>query len=128
MAYPTGSGSEILRRGTVHGLGSDSTALLFNGADNTTLNQETNAVPALHIITILSITFENESSGADQFYMKTNIGGNVIYILKAVDVPTNDTFVFSDKIVLIGGDKLIVNCTSGSNLDVYYTYIDQDWT
>jgi hypothetical protein len=127
MAYPTGSGSEILRRGTVHTLGTSDTAFLFNGANNTTLAQETNIVPALHIVTMLSIIFENESAGEVQFYMKSNIGGSVIYLLNTTALPTKETFVFSDKFVLIGGDKLIVNCTSGSNLDIYYTYIDQNW-
>ena len=57
MAYPTGSGSERLQRGTVNGLNNNTTALLFNGANNTTVNQETNTVPANHIITLLTVSF-----------------------------------------------------------------------
>jgi hypothetical protein len=130
MAYPTGSGSERLQRGTVQSLTENTTALLFTGANGTTLNQETNTVPALHIITILNITFTEIAGNAEllKMYIECASPTDAIHILNEQPLPAKGTFVYSDKIVLVAGDKVIVYLNSAGTVDVHYSYIDQDWT
>jgi hypothetical protein len=130
MAYPTGSGSERLQRGTVESLSSDATALLFNGANGTALDQSSNVVPALHIITVLNISF-TEMSAADEkinLYVQCTSPADSIYLINQQPLPLRGTFVYSEKIVLVGGDKLFVILSTTGNVDVHYSYIDQDWT
>ena len=40
----------------------------------------------------------------------------------------NLTFVWDDRIILHPADKLKINAEAGSNFDIFYSYIDQDWT
>jgi hypothetical protein len=130
MAYPTGSGSERLQRGTVNGLNNNTTALLFNGANGTTVDQETNEVPALHIITLLNISF-TEMSGNDELvkmYVECASPTDAIFLLNEQPVPAKGTFTYSEKIVLVGGDHLILQMVTDGIIDVHYSYIDQDWT
>ena len=131
MAYPTSSGSEILFRGAIENQTNDMTAFRWDQT-NPTMGTETYTVPALHIITVLSITFcEVSSSGTNEvFQLLTEDGaGNEFYILRNQALNGNETFVFSDRLVLVGGDKLLVSCVdSGANVDVYYSFIDQDWS
>ena len=130
MAYPTGSGSERLLRGTVNALTNQTTALLFNGANNTTKNQETNVVPALHIITMMSMTFCNidSSSALLKMYIVCPSPTDAIFLVSKQPIGIDGTFVFSDKFTLQGGDKCVVYLNGAGNTDVYYSYIDQDWS
>ena len=130
MAYPSGPGSERLQRGTVQALTNTTTALLFNGANGTTVNQETNTVPALHIITLLNISFCENDGNAEKIKMYVECASptDAIFFLRDAALPAYGTFVYSDKIVLVGGDKMVVYMDSASNIDVHYSYIDQDWT
>ena len=51
-----------------------------------------------------------------------------INIFEQQDVGAYQTFVISDKFVLIGGDNLKINGGGSANFDVNYTYVDQDWS
>ena len=51
MAYPTGSGSEILRRGIISPQSNSATAFRFDGT-SPTVGTASYTVPALHIITM----------------------------------------------------------------------------
>ena len=130
MAYPTGSGSERLQRGTVQGLNNNTTALLFNGANGTTVNQETNTVPANHIITLLSISFCETAGDPElvRMYVECASPTDAISLLMDQSVPSKGTFVWNDRLVLVGGDKLVLQMASDGVVDVYYSYIDQDWS
>ena len=130
MAYPTGSGSERLMRGTVNALTNQTTALLFTGANNTTKNQETNEVPANHIITMVSMIFTETSENAEaiNMYVECASPTDAISILRAQPISGYGTFVFNDKFVLQGGDHLIVYLQDAGTVDLHYTYIDQDWS
>ncbi len=129
MAYPSGSGSEILRRGAIHNLANDTTSLKFDGTSPTT-GTETYAVPANHIISLLSITVTDMSATSGKnFSMWTVLGGANIKILEEVPVDDKETYVFDSRIVLHPTDTVkLFSDFGGSNYDVFYTYIDQDWT
>jgi hypothetical protein len=127
MAYPTGSGSEILARTTIHALTNSWTSFPWDGT--TAVIGASHTVPALHIITVLSITFCEQNSLTDaliSLLMNDGIGNK--FILYKVPLGSRQTYVFSDKLVLIGGDKLDVYTEVAGNIDLVCNYIDQDWT
>ena len=113
MAIPSGSGTEVLKRATVHNL-------------NATWNNIITGV-ANHIYTTLSIVFCSQTGSTATITIAINDGSNDIYLLSGHSVGANETFVWNDKIVLEGDDILKVH-NSVSNGDWYVTYIDQDWT
>ena len=43
------------------------------------------------------------------------------------DLPPYGTYVWNDKFVITGTDKLEAYSSAG-NVDIYCSYIDQDWT
>ena len=128
MAIPSGSGSEILCRGSVHALSTQATALKFDGTANSSAGTNTATVPSLNIITLLSISFAEASASADTINMVINDGSNDIYILKVQSLPSNSTFVYSEKLVIGAGDKVTVFTDLSANVDIWYSYIKQDWT
>ena len=131
MAYPTGSGSEILRRGSINSQVTAETAFRFDGTDPTT-GTTSYTVPANHIITMLSITFcEQNDQTAATISLYANKGhGSLPQINFIVDqlIGFRQTFIFNDKFVLIGGDNLRVNSVASSNFDIWYSYVDQNWS
>ena len=129
MAYPTGSGSEQLYNGTIHAQSNSASAFKFDGTQNSTVGTNTAVVPALHIITVLNITITDQEDNNGGLYLSMlDSGSNTIRLLENHNYGALDTFVFNEKIVLRGGDKLFINCGGGSaNIDVFYCYIDQNW-
>ena len=127
MAYPTGSGSEVLKRTTINALAAVQTAFRWDGTMAST-GTATYTVPALHIITVLSVYFCDQSDGPDEISMMMNDGVNNIYLFQSQPIAGKATFAWNDKFVLMGGDKLVVFSTSGANQDVSCHYIDQDWS
>ena len=127
MPYPTGSGSEILYRGTIHNQSDTATALRWDKTNPTTATS-TYTVPALHIITVITISITEVDGNNETFDLLINDGTNNIYILQDQTLSAKSTFVYSDKIVLVAGDKLTVYTGDAGNVDVHYSYIDQDWT
>ena len=127
MAIPSGSGSEVLRRGAVEAQSTDVTSLKFDGTNPAT-GTETYAVPANHIITMISIIFCEGSGAAETITMNMDDGTHTyVVLLEQQPLAARDTFVWNDKFVLIGGDKVRVSASSG-DVDVYYSYLDQDWS
>ena len=123
MAIPSsGGGSEILKT-LYKSAGSDSTTTLF-------------AADADRIVTILSIIFTEKGNAAEEINLWVDAGYNDvsgtgstdIYILHSVPIPAKGTFVFSDKFVLYGLDVLNTNTVSTANIDIYVSYIEQDWS
>ena len=117
MAIPTGSGSEVLKRIVATDGDSETVALL--------------TVPALHIITSISLIISNRSGTAGSFNCSISVvpsGGAFTYIMNnAGSLGPDSTFVFNDKFVLTAADVISVACNS-SGFDVWWTYIDQDWS
>ena len=117
MAIPSGSGTEVLKRAYVNTLSSTDTAIITGVAN--------------HIYTILSVSF-SEFNNADELikmYVDYDAGGTDIYLFTHQTLNAYETFVWNDKFVMSGTDKLWVGITGSSSLiDVYVSYIDQDWT
>ena len=130
MAYPTGSGSEILRRGSIIALSNSATAMDFDGTDETTKDQLTSAVPALHIITLLNVTMCETGEAANEvmYMMKRGSTATNVYLLYDYPIGAKETFIWSEKLVLIGGDKIIIQTGGSANFDITWQYIDQDWS
>jgi hypothetical protein len=127
MALPTGSGSEILRRGQVDVQSTTETTLLFTGAA-TTAGASGNTVPALHIVTMLSMSFCNTTADSMTLSM-WNYGGSVYTTyFQNQKISGYETFVWNDRFVLQAGDSLRINGIGSGTCDVNYSFIDQDWT
>ena len=127
MAYPTGTGSEILARTTIHAQSDTATSFRWDGTMATT-GTSSYTVPALHIITVLSVIATDQGSASELMNMYMNDGSNNISIISSQAIGSLGTFVWNDKFVLIGGDKLVVDTESAANVDLLCTYIDQDWS
>ena len=128
MAYPTGSGSEILRRGGIHNQANDITAFRWNGTHPTT-GDETYAVPANHIITLLNFSvceMADQNGKTWKFWLE--LSGTGISFNQSVALNAKQTYVWDDRIVLHPSDILKISADASSNFDIVYSYIDQDWT
>ena len=126
MAYPSGSGSEILRRGAIHNQVAVATSFKFDGTSPTT-GTSSYVVPTNHIITILNISFQDQSNSSKTFWIWAELGGIECKFNQYVVLGALQTYVWNDRIVLHPTDKLIVNSAASANIDVYYTYVDQNW-
>ena len=113
LNMPTGSGSERLRRATIHNLNGEVQEILSGVAG--------------HIYTILSITAADQTGSAQNIQIRMNDGSNEIYILTTTSLPGNGSFCWNDKFVLEEDDDLDVY-NSGAQCDWMVSYIDQDWT
>jgi hypothetical protein len=126
MALPTGSGSEIARRGQVDAQSTSETTLLFTGA-TTTAGASGNTVPALHIITMLGMSFCNTTANSMTLTM-WNYGGSVhTTYFSTQTIASYETFVWSDRFVLQAGDSLRINGVGSGTCDVNYSFMDQNW-
>ena len=123
MAYPTGSGSEILRRGAIHAqAGGNTTALKWDGT-SPTMGTDTYTVPTNHIITVLTIVITDQTNTTKWF----NLWANDISFLKQQNVSPDSTYIWNDRFVLHPADKLYIDGQTSANFDVFYTYLDQNW-
>ena len=127
MAIPSGSGTEVLKRTLIHAQSTDPTAFRWDGTAPT-VGDETYTVPTNHIITVLSVIFCEQADAAETLSLYMNDGTNTHQILQYEPIPAYGTFVWNDKFVLTGGDKLTVTLSSSGNVDVYLSYIDQDFS
>jgi len=126
MAIPSGSGTEVLNRTTIKSQSTSQTAFRWDGT-NATLATNSYTVPANHIITVLSIVFTEQGGGTKTFELDAYDGSNSIALLQSQTISGFGTFVWNDKIVLRPSDKLLFTA-SGSGIDAYCTFIDQDWS
>ena len=110
---PSGSGSERLRRATIHTLNNDWQEILSGVAG--------------HIYTIISIIFTDQQGASGTIGIRTNNGTADVYIVSSQSHGASETFVWNDKFVLEEDDDLDVYNTVD---DGYWTvsYIDQDFT
>jgi hypothetical protein len=127
VAYPTGSGSERLMRGAINEQSNDPTSFKFDGT-SPTKGAETDTVPALHIITVIAIYVCDVSDSAGVFSLTASDGSSNANLLVNQAVGAHEAFVYNDKIVLQGGDFLKIVAGASDDFDVWYSYIDQNWT
>jgi len=113
MAIPSGSGTEVLKRVTLHA---------NNGAWTEILSGTAN-----HIYTILSIIFCDQQSASGTISIRVNDGSNDVMLISGQAHGSGETFIFNDKFVLEEDDDIDVY-NSVTNGDWYISYIDQDWT
>ena len=121
MAIPTGSGTEVLKRSIIDGLGTSEQTLITGVAN--------------HIYTIISILVAQKNSSATTFtlYVDPSAGGTDMHILNAHSLPGNSHFVWNDKFVLTATDSsnrqvLRALSESAGDFDYHTSYIVQDWT
>ena len=132
MAYPSGSGSEILRNASVNANNAATALMDFGGATGTGQVRGTGNtagvvnVPANVIITILNIIVYAEVVQNCSAQIDAQGGGTLISLFYQ-SVPANGTFVFSDKIVLRAGDELRL-ANTGNWADWSVNFIYQDWS
>ena len=129
MAIPTQatSGTEVLRRGSVNAQSSTDTYLKFDNTATTAAGTQSQTVPANHIVTVLNVILCEQGNASELFTMRGELGAGARYFLNLQPLGAYKTFVWSDKIVLIGGDALRIGTGSAANIDIYYSYIDQSW-
>lgn len=116
MAIPSGSGTEVLKRHYVHALSNTETALITGVAN--------------HIYTVLSVVWTElgDATEAVHMYIGHDAGATDIYLMSSQSITSEQTFVWNDKFVLTGTDILYTRTANASNVDVWITYIDQDWS
>jgi len=116
MAIPSGSGTEVSKIAHYAAV-SNSEQVILNGVAN-------------HIYSILSIIICETAGAAETFdlYIDDDGGGTDYELLSDQAIGANETFVFSEKLILSGTDHLCIITASAANVDVTISYIDQDWT
>ena len=127
MAIPSGAGTEVAWKGTIHNQSTDVTSFRW---DRTlpSVGTETDTVPANHIIILMSVIF-CEVGGSDvNMTMLTDDGSNAIHIFYNQPIKSNQTFIYNDRLVIRGGRYVKVYTHATDNVDVTYSFIDQDWT
>ena len=117
----TGAGTEVLRRFYKSGLIDQEVKIIDGVAD--------------HIYTLLSVVVTEQGVTSEQsITLKIQQGAStsaadVQYIIRSQVIGLNQTFVFSEKIILTDTDELIIFTGSGTDsMDVLCSYIDQEFT
>jgi hypothetical protein len=117
MAIPSGSGTEVLKRGTFTVTGTGDTKIL-DGVAN-------------HIYTVLSIVITETAGAAETFglFVDPSAAGTDYEIISLANALAADTtFIFNDRLVLTGTDELNFKAGGSCDIDIVISYIDQDWT
>jgi hypothetical protein len=117
MAIPSGSGTEVLKRGTF---------TVTNTTDTKILDGTAN-----HIYTVLSIIITETAGASETFglFLDPSAGGTDYEIISFATVLAADkTFIFNDRLVLSGTDELNFKAGGACDIDIVINYIDQDWS
>ena len=118
MAIPSGPGTEVLKRFKWEELDNSPEVAIITGVAN-------------HIYTVVSMIFTNCHSASSSLDVKVtdSSDANPCFLVDNHAIPVDGTFVWNDKFSIVGNEKL--KCYTGSasdDMDVYVTYIDQDWS
>lgn len=117
MAIPSGSGTEVLKRGCF--TETDATEIkILDGVAN-------------HIYTVLSIIITETAGNAEVFglFLDASAGGTDYEVLSLATILGADkTFIFNDRLILSGTDELNFKSAAACDIDIIINYIDQDWT
>ena len=124
MAIPGSSdGQEVLRRGVIQTQSSDDTSFKWDGTSPTT-TAHADVVPTNHIITLLSIIFCETGNAAELMYLQHVQG----YILHQQDIAARGTFIWNERLTLQSGEILKTWMDGSADVDIHYSYLDQDWS
>ena len=124
MAIPGSSdGQEVLRRGSIPTQSSAWTSFVFDGTSPTT-GTSSYVVPTNHIITMLSIIWAERGNAAEVFHLSIE----PIYIIVNQALAAYGTFIWNERMVVKSGEKVQTYITSSANVDILYSYLDQDWS
>ena len=129
MAYPSGSGSEILKT-TFHNTTSniaDTPATLVATTTDKIFTILSLVVTNKHAATALECNLFWTQSGSA---VSPSSGSGNLYLFYTHAVDAEETFVFNDKVVLPqqAGTLYISTEAAIANTDVIFSYIQQDWT
>ena len=127
MAIPSGSGTEVLARGSFEAQSNSASAHIWATPYRATVGTNSATVPANFIITMLSI-IACETAGAAEILQGSVTEGSGTIELFYASIPASGTFIFNDKFVLMPSDKLTFNLSSAGNVDIYTSFIVQNWT
>ena len=130
MAYPSGSGTEVLRNTQLNSVTSTHgiTALRWDGTDATN-GTNSYVVPTNCIVTVLNITVVDQANAAKEFTLQIVADSVTINIVTSQSMTAyGPVFIWNDKFVLQAGDKLSIDGTSGCTWDVNCSFLFQDWT
>jgi len=115
MAIPSGSGSEVLKIATATVTGTGATHLITGVAN--------------HIYTILSVNVCETNNTTEVFHLYVyDNASTVYYLIRNQTLAPYKTFIYNDRVVLSGTDRLSIQFDSASDTDIVVSYIDQDWT
>ena len=119
MAIPSGAGTEVLKKEFFAGLTDTDVKLIDGVAD--------------HIYTTLLISFTETATATESLHMyifqsATNDSTNRIELLHGQTLGSYETFIYSERVILVGTDELVIATNGTANVDVWCSYIDQDWT
>ena len=130
---PSGGGTEVLKRTSVINVGGGTAQATWWEVDWTSAqvtSASTYDVPAHHIITVLNVIICNNSTTSiyKVDMAVTPSGGTIQDIIKNQSLGAVQTFVWNDKFVITETDTLKAQLSNAGNVDIYVSYIDQDWT
>ena len=117
MSIPSGSGTEVLKRGTFTVTDTTDTKIL-DGVAN-------------HVYTVISIVITETAGAAETFglFLDPSAAGTDYEIISlATAIAADATFIFNDRLVLSGTDELNFKAGGSCNIDIVISYIDQDWS
>jgi len=117
MAIPSASGTEVIKYNKLTALSSSFVTGITGVTD--------------HIYTILSIIWtETSEANAEELFMTmfdSDGTSNEHYLLVKAPLPIKGTFVWNDKFSFSGNKTLRFKCQNTADVDVFITYIDQNW-
>ena len=117
MAIPSGGGTEIAKVGQARAV-TDSWSDLITGVAN--------HIYIIKSMIITNTTFVDESISV---YTRDNTSDvNLQFLLHAQALPSASTFVWNDVFFMSGVKLLSFNAGTTADIDVWVSYIDQDWT
>ena len=117
MAIPAGGGSEILNR-KFYTVQTNADTKILDGVAN-------------HIYTVISIIITETAGNAETFglFLDPSAGGTDYEIVSlATALPADSTYIFNDRLVLVGTDELNFKAGGTCDIDIVISYIEQDWT
>mgnify|MGYP003153446842 CR=1 FL=1 len=118
MAIPSGSGTEVLKRFGDEGINGNAAVANLT-------------VPTNHIFTILTIHVAETANNAEllTLYMTNGSDSNsASRFVRKLALPGYGNYVHNDRLVMHPADTLTVYTDDTSSLDVWISYIDQDWS